>query len=202
MIASGVLVGGGADAAPKDKVPMQVWATGAPVQGSFAQLDRSANGITAKVRTDQTARHAYTVWFAVFNDPANCSPDPLGEPSIPSCGEDDVFDQDQRDAALISVVYAGGAVANAAGRIQIDGSQVIGQVGGPGQVVVGRADDGAFLESPVTGVTNPMGAEVHLVLQDHGMAHAGHELREQQITQFLGACNTSCEDLQFAIFMP
>jgi hypothetical protein len=51
----------------------------------------------------------------------------------------------------------------------------------------------------VSGLVDAEGAEIHFVLQDHGPANEDEEILEQQLTQFMGACNTVCIDIQFSV---
>lgn len=198
----------GASAASRDKVDVYDLATGAPVRAAWSVLDRSDGGITTKVRTGDRAGHAYTVWYAIFNAPEHCSD--------AACGEDDVFDFDpanpvfpfnrpQIEATRLSVVWANaGAVANAAGRLQLDGGLAVGVVPeGAGQVVIGRGEDDALIGlGVVTGLEDPHGAEIHLIIQDHGTAHDDPDRLTTQLTSFEGACNPACEDRQLAVHLP
>jgi hypothetical protein len=187
-------------AGTKDTQPVLDFATEEPVAGAFAQLDRSADGVTSKIRTRVAAGHAATVWYVIFNDPAECSD---GE-----CGEDDLFiaegvlNEDQIEAARISVVWGNsGGVANPAGRISLDGGLAVGEVpSGPGQVLIGTAADGALVPVGVVTGLEDASAEIHLVVQDHGAAQSDPDLLAQQTSSFEGACNPGCEDVQFAVF--
>lgn len=194
-------------AATPDKSPMQDFETEAPIGGAFSMLTRSGTGVTTKVRTHDHGKHAYTLWYVIFNQPENCSDG--------VCGENDIFiggnpdngpDFGQIEDVRLSVVYAAGAVANPAGRIMLDGGLQEGQVpAGVGQVVIGHSDDGPLIPSPVTGLEDVMRAEIHLVLQDHGPAWSDPALRAQQTSSFMGACNPnpdSCVDPQFAVHLP
>lgn len=192
-----------AGAAPQDKQQVFDFATETPVAGAFSKLNRGEDGITAKIRTSATGGNAHTLWFVVFNAPQNCSDG--------VCGEDDIFNPDgsfnigQINAARISVLWSqGGAVARPSGQLQLNGALNEGEFpGGPNQVVIGRADDGALVGiSPVTGLEDASAAEVHTVVQDHGPAQADPAMLQTQLSQFQGACNTACVDIQFAIHAP
>lgn len=196
-----------AGAAPKDKVPMHDFATGEPVTGAFSMLERAEDSIATKIRTGDIGGNAYTAWYVIFNAPAECSDG--------VCGEDDIFNEpgnpgagfnaDQIEAARISVVFGNaGAVANAAGRLQLDGGLAEGEVpAGPNQVVIGRSEDGALVPlGVVTGLEDAVEAELHIVLLDHGAAHEDPAKLEMQLTRFNGACNPDCRDAQFAVHLP
>ena len=201
-----------AGAAPTDKVDVLDGATldGAtpePVTGAFSMLERTAEGIANKLRTRARPGHAHTLWYVIFNAPERCSDG--------ACGDDDVFidpsdhsagfNVPQIQATRVSVVWAGaGAVANPAGRLKLDGALGAGEVpAGPGQVVIGRGEDGALVPlGVVTGLEDPQAAVIIAVVQDHGAAHADPELLERQLTSFQGACNSECEDVQIAVHLP
>lgn len=197
------LPGGAADATPPDKQPVFEFATGEAVTSAFSMLDRSDDAVSSKIRTAAAHGHAVTLWYVIFNAPENCSDD--------ACGEDDIFlggdpnngfDFNQIEAARISVVYGGdGDVVNGGGRLALDGGLAEGEVPtGNRQVVIGAAD-GALVPGPVTGleVGKARSAEIHIVLQDHGQAHTDPAQLERQLMGFHTACNSSCEDIQFAI---
>jgi len=181
-------------AGSKEKQQIFDFATEQPVTGSFSQLDRQADRVNTKIRTQVTGGNAYTAWYVIFNNPEACS-DP--------CGEDDIFNADgtpnldQIEAARISVVWTGaGAVANPGGRLALNGGLAVGEVPESNgiTVVIGNPADGALVPSPVTGLETTA-AEIHLVIQDHGPA----DDVEAQTTGFLGGCNPDCVDIQFAV---
>jgi hypothetical protein len=208
LIAVALIAGSqAASAAPKDKVDVFDEATREPVTGAFSMLDRTDRGITTKVRTRVRPGHAHTLWYVIFNAPENCSDG--------VCGDDDIFidpsdhsagfNAAQIAATRASVVWgSAGAVANPAGRLKLDGALGTDEVpDGPGQVVIGRGEDGALVPLGVTtGLEDPHSAVIIIVLQDHGTAHADPELLERQLTSFQGACNPTCEDVQIAVHVP
>jgi hypothetical protein len=112
--------------------------------GPEAQLVRTGNGISYSLRTDRLrAGHAYTVWVVVVNDPQECAATP--------CSPQDLILNPQTNA---QVTFGTGHV-----------------VGGSGEAGFG----GALRRGPIPagwnpdqGLDDPLGAEVHLVLNDHG----------------------------------
>lgn len=194
-----------ATAAPPDKQPLHDFATGQPITGTFSMLDRSDDAVASRIRTAATPGHAITIWYVIFNAPQLCSG---GE-----CGEDDLFagggfNSDRIEAARISVVYGGdGGVVNPAGRVALDGGLAEGGIpAGTNQVVIGLDTDGALVPQAVsgavvTGLEDAAGAEVHVVLQDHGAAHSDPALLQSQLTGFGTACNPDCVDVQFAVHL-
>jgi len=79
-------------------------------------------------------------------------------------------------------------------------SQIGGIVGRNGQfnqgsfVKVGEDTGGPF---PLP-LADPLAAEIHLVVQDHGPATGD----PAQTSEFMGACNEVCDDPQAAVFKP
>jgi hypothetical protein len=207
-VAAGVLLAAGvpqaAAAAPPDKQPLFAFETGEPVTGAFSKLKRGDDAVTSTIRSAAATGHAVTYWYVIFNVPQNCN--------TGACGEDDIFvggdpaagfNMAQIDAARISVVYGGdGVVVNRGGRLALDGGLAEGEVPtGSVPVVIGHPDDGALVPGPVTGLEDAQAAEIHVVLQDHGMAHTDPDLLAQQLTGFQTACNPVCVDVQFAVHL-
>jgi len=125
---------------------------------------------------------AVTAWWVVFNHPEFCSDG--------VCGGNDVLPPPGNTDAGVSVLYADGKVINAQGQAKFASilmpNDLNGAVFGPG-------------------LTNPMGAEIHLVLRTHGPMIL--EKRSEQLSSLNGGCdpeppNTPCKDVQFAIFTP
>lgn len=162
---------------PKDMVPVfTAPPPGDPVAGAWSKLSREADGVHVQVHTRVEPGHAHTLWWVVFNEPGECAG--------AICLEPDVFNP----ATQASVLWATGAVSNAAGRLQFDAA--LGESELPGQVLVG------------SGLTDAEGAQVVVVVQDHGLAQDDPALLHQQLTTFQGACNATCIDLQFALHLP
>lgn len=150
LAAAGLLAASqAASAAPKDKVRVLDQASREPVTGAFSMLERSDRGIETRLRTRARPGHAHSLWYVIFNSPENCSDG--------ACGDDDIFidpsdhsvgfNAAQIAATRVSSVWASaGAVANPAGRLKLDGALRVGEVpDGPGQLVIGRAEDGALV---------------------------------------------------------
>lgn len=194
-----------AQALPKDMQPLHTFATGEPLTGTFSTLTRTDESVATRIRTAGTPGNALTIWYVVFNEPDKCNGG--------ACGEDDLFiggdatqgfNFDQIEAARISVVYGGdGDVINPGGRIALDGSLTEREIpAGNAQIVIGQPGDGAMVPGPVTGLEDAQAAEVHVVLQNHGVAHEDPALLDAQLTGFRTACNPVCEDVQFAVHLP
>ena len=160
-------------AASRDTVDVHVLPSFAVVPGSSSMLVRNDNGVTGTVHTDGlTAGNAYTMWFVVFNNPGAC---------VGGCGPDDLG----RPAVQASVMFGTGHV-----------------VGGEGNNFAGWrgvGDTDGVIAGP--GLLDPRGAEIHLVIRDHGPAIPG--LIDEQIHSFNGGCPpNSCGNVQAAAHMP
>ena len=169
--------------------PMQLFTDGSEVFGSWSRLIRYNDGVYMSVRTTQLPmRSADTVWWVIFNNPENCSHGTGGF----RCGEGDLADPSIEP----SILYATG--------------QVIG--GGVGSFTASLAmndTSGCVNTLPCNdGLTNPMGADIHLIVRSHGPMLT--DLYQEQISTFGGGCNNvpegtgtpgpnTCVDLQFSV---
>jgi hypothetical protein len=114
-----------------------------PVAGAQANLVRNANGISYRLTTNSlTPGNAYTLWLVVINNPAACTATP--------CAAPDFLLNDAPDA---QVRFAAGHVAGGSGKGTFAGSVKEGPLSG-------WLEDGSL--------QNSLGAEVHLVINDHG----------------------------------
>ncbi len=149
------------------------------ISHAWASLETSSRGAEMSVYAQMLKPgDAVTSWWVVFNHPENCTDN--------MCGEDDVFEYPE--LASVSLV------------------------GGMGTVVDydGKAEFYNFLHKGYTydavfgpGLTNPKGAEIHLVLRSHGPAEA--RMIGKQLGSMNGGCDpypphAPCKDVQFAIF--
>ncbi len=132
-----------------------------------ASLVRSRNGIRYRINTaNLVPGNAYTVWLVVINDPSACDTFPCSAPQL-------------------------------IGDPVVDGQVTWGRDG-----EVGRSDGTARFHSrieagplldgwlQVQGLDDPMGAEIHLVLNDHGPVIDGMK-REMLSTYRAGCADTS-----------
>ncbi len=169
----------------EDIRPVVSLVTGQPVAGSQARLRRFPDRLEAVFRTTGLAEgHAVTLLWAVFNSPAACT---VGNPVTGvKCGPPDL--------------------ANAAtgASVQLLGGQLIGAGGVLFATDTLRLRDVGRCTAPVPcreGLTDAAGAEVHLVVRDHGPA-----LPDQlpaQLSSFNGGCPpNTCANPQAAQFEP
>ncbi len=153
------------------------------VSGGFAQLTAEPFAVSMVFEANElTTGDAVTAWWVVFNQPELCTDQ--------VCGEDDVLPPPGNTAAGVSVLYADGKVVDTQGKARFAS-------------ILLPNDTTEAIFGP--GLTNPMGAEIHLVLRTHGPMVL--ELRSEQLSSLNGGCdpeppNTPCRDVQFAIFAP
>jgi quercetin dioxygenase-like cupin family protein len=182
------------------KTSMHNFADASVVAGASAVLKRMNYGVSTSVETaGLEPGEALTMWWVVFNRPENCSDGECGENDIFNMNADGEFvlnddgsppfNWDGIGASKISVNYADGHVIDDSGAASFRGQLPI------------RDTSRAILGGP--GLTDPMGAEIHLVLRSHGQSMSGKV--DEMITTINGGCsddwpNAPCEDVQFAVF--
>lgn len=119
------------------------------VAGGIASLVRTSSGVSAVLRTNELKpHHAYTVWFVAIDNPAACA-------STPCSGPDILLNP----ATEAQVTFGAGHVVGSNGKAGF-------AVHMPTGAIDGWLPDRSF--------DNPQGAEIHLVLNDHGPALAAH----------------------------
>jgi hypothetical protein len=184
------LVAAPAQSAPAEQSTAGVidFATFAPVEGAWSKLVRNGSGISMTLHTSGlTAGDAYTVWFVAFNHPENCTA-PIGD--LTMCGEPDLVDPAVATAAFL----AGGHVIGTDGPATISGSLKVGQT----KDALSFPDGAGGFITPFTTLTNPMGAEVHLIVRRHGPWVPG----SPELFQTFWACNPECVDTHASIHLP
>jgi hypothetical protein len=147
----------------------------ADVPGASSTLVRTTNGISVTLQTSELpAGHAVTVWALIFNDPSACG--------AGGCHE---MNGDLNVPAVQGSVY------------RVTG-HVVGERGSfAGLVPVGDAANA--VRGP--GLLDPYGAEIHLIVRDHGVAGTG-DLLQQQFNNISPAfCNVACADIQESIHL-
>lgn len=132
-----------------------------PVEGGTASLVRTSSGVSAVLRTDALKpHHAYTVWFVAIDNPAACASTP--------CSGPDILLNPETDG---QVTFGAGHVVGSSGKAGFAVHKRIGPIDG---WLPGRSFD------------NPMGAEIHLVVNDHGPALSAH--MPGMIRTYRGGC--------------
>lgn len=118
-----------------------------------SHLVRTPNGINYNLSTSGLEPgHAYTLWFVVFNNTAGCVD---GTPGFSLCGPFDVVNDDARP----DMMYAAGNIAGGSGQATFAGRRRAGDASGSANGPVAL---------PAYGLEDPFGAEIHLVVHDHG----------------------------------
>jgi hypothetical protein len=144
---------------------------GPPVPGAYATLVRNSQGLTTGVHTSvSSGPGVYSLWWLIYNDPASC-------------------------ATYLCTFDLPDIAVNATARIVPNGEASLNahlSPGGPysGEVVLGDSS---------TGLTNPEGALVFLIVRYHGPA--GNV--DEQLTQYAGGCpgaGAPCVDEQIIVF--
>ena len=150
-----------------------------PVAGA-ATLTRTLESATARIYTSGLDKKAaYTIWWVVWNDPAEC----IGG----VCGDGD----DDFGVTGNSVFYAGGFVTGTDGTANVSVHVEAGDLADGIDVLIpgGLEASHGFL------------AEIHVVIRTHGKTIVG--MVDLQIGSFNGACPpNTCTDTQAAAFAP
>jgi hypothetical protein len=115
------------------------------IEGAKARLVRTADGIFVGLDTKGlTAGNAYTLLLAIINDPAACQTSPCKPADVVGRADDTKSD-------IIGV--ADGTIVGEDGKARFASFQPVGDL-----------EDGWF----GNGLQDPKGAEIHLVVHDHG----------------------------------
>lgn len=121
-----------------------------PKQRGESQLVRSIGGWQLNVDTTDLPVGAYSIWALIFNDPSMCT-DGI-------CSIDDVLPPPGNVDAGMSPLWVTGGIVGPDRQGHFSGSVGMGVEGAPGSLLWGD------------GLTDPMGAEVHLEVRYHGPA--------------------------------
>lgn len=154
---------------------------------------RTRDGVSMNIDTTDLPVGAYTIWFVIFNDPSQCTD---GE-----CGENDVLPVPGNTAAGVSPVWATGGIVGPDRMGHFSANLGLGEEGAPGDILWGP------------GLTDPMGAEIHLIVRYHGPTYwADPLMMAQQIMTVGGRCTPAtlgtdeggfeCYEPQATIHMP
>jgi len=158
---------------------------GSTVSGATSTFERTNEGIDFVLNTSGLpAGHVVIVKALIFNQPGNCTHGASGR----RCGADDI------GAAGVdgSIMFAKGFVLRQTGAVNLSGH-------------IAASDKTHALVGD--GLTNPHGADVHLVVVDHGPPITG--LYNDQLSTIGGGCKdappgggapgaNTCADLQVA----
>jgi hypothetical protein len=132
------------------------------IEGASARLMTTEEGAFVHISTHElNPGHVYTLWWVVFNDPAACQ-------TSPCTGADAVIHTALTQA---DVTYGGGIIAGD------DGSGIFNSY------IAAQELPNAWFGN---GYHNAMGAEIHLVINDHGMLIP--EMATTMLQSYRGGC--------------
>lgn len=132
------------------------------LEGTQAELFSTENGVTMNFRTDALEMgHVYTAWWALINNPENCATSP--------CTAKDILGN--TDGVKAEVTYADSILASKGGKMEFAAYMAAGEV------------PEAWFGN---GLTNPMGAEIHIIINDHGSVLP--DLAENMLNSYRGGC--------------
>lgn len=151
-----------------------------------ASLLRNNEGVFGTISTSGLAAgHVVTLWWAIFNEPrvcagAVCAPPDLNSPRVNG-----------------SLQFGGGEIVGPNGRADFSGYLGVGDNTG-----FYRLPMFPNMPDPAPGIVDTKGAEIHLVIRDHGPASSDPDILQQQLNSFPGGCTVSnpCANVQAAIF--
>ena len=148
-----------------------------PQQRGTSTLVRDTEGISMNVQTTDLPVGAYSIWWVIFNKPSGCRNN--------DCGVSDTAPGGAPNPAEASVLWATGGIVGPDREGHFSASLGVGLENAPGEVLRGPA------------LTNPLGAEVHVILRYHGTPEwddSERFLAQQAV--FSGNCD------QFPCYMP
>jgi hypothetical protein len=151
-----------------------------PVAGASSKIVRNDNGVTVSVSTTVDPG-TYTMWMLLWNDPSQCG----GSPGL-EC--------DPAVDALDCVLFTAGHVVGNNGTLNYSGHRRV--YDSSGSIV----EEGVPGPPCASGLTNPQGAAIHLIIRSHGPKQPGQV--NLQISTLLGGCipgdDNPCADVQAA----
>ena len=142
-----------------------------PKERGTSVLVRSHDGLQVNIDTTDLPVGAYTIWWFLFNEPSLCSDGNCGiyDDSLPPPGNVEAGN---------SAAWATGGIVGPDRQGHFSASIGLGVEGAPQGVLWGD------------GLTNPMGAEVHIEVRYHGPAEWDDTaLLYEQITNVGGNCS-------------
>lgn len=153
-----------------------------PQKRGESDLARSLDGIAMNIDTTDLPVGAYTVWWVIFNNPSACT----GENGACVAADTGKAVGNPTEAG---VLWATGGIVGPDRIGHFSASLGLGVDAAPGPVLRGP------------GLTNPLGADVHLVVRYHGPAKFSDPIPlAEQITTVGGTCDEfPCFDPQVAI---
>ena len=161
---------------------------GEALPNAFSKMIHTSDKIVSFIHSSHLKPNStYTIWMMVFKNPQNCSQG--------VCDENDIFDGSgnllvNADGTFgtqgvdVSVLWVDGKVSSKEGAANFFFE--VHSENAPGEVLFGP------------GLTDPFGAEIQLVIRDHGPEIPG--LLQEQLNSYAGGCNiNNCSDIQIAV---
>lgn len=152
------------------------------IDGASSTLIRTDKGISMVLTTSELEPGAYTIWFAVFNDPEACL---FG---VGGCGVPADLEPggaaSPGGAARFGFTYAGGHIVNDSGEATFAGHLKVGDV-----LLNNDLELDEMLENART-------AEIHLIVRFHGQADPGRIAEQIHTGEF---DDPAVVDVQFAV---
>lgn len=188
FVAAAALVMGSATAragGPADVTVNPVFTNASPpeeIEGASSTLIRTSKGISMVLTTSGLEPGAYTIWFAVFNDPEACF---FG---VGGCGVGEDFEPggaaSPGGAARFGFTYAGGHIVGDSGEATFAGHLKVGDVLLNNDLELDEALENARM------------AEIHLIVRYHGQADPGRIAEQIHTGEF---DDPEVVDVQFAV---
>lgn len=152
------------------------------IEGASSTLIRTDKGVSMELTTSGLEPGAYTIWFAVFNDPDACF---FG---VGGCGVGEDFEPggaaSPGGAARFGFTYAGGHIVGDSGEATFAGHLKVGDV---------LLNNDLELDETLE---NARMAEIHLIVRFHGQADPGRIAEQIRSGEF---DDPEVVDVQFAV---
>lgn len=147
---------------PDAKGPIQV---GDKVKHSLTRIYRDGDGVSFDIRTSRLIKgHGYTVWFFSYDNPEACMSSTFTETHGGRCSVGDLL---FNPAALGSLMWGrAGKFVKTSGVTRFTGRRPRNAIPCATEPAVASEDCSGVLFG--RGLMNPLKAEVHFVLRDHG----------------------------------
>ena len=153
-------------------------------QRGTSELVRDEEGISMSIDTTDLPVGVFSIWWVIFNNPSGCTNN--------DCGGSDTAPGGAPNPAEASILWATSGIVGPDRVGHASAHLKVGLENAPGEVLRGPA------------LTNPLGAEVHLVVRYHGAPQfSDPEVLAEQFTIFAGDCARAlCYNPQSGVHNP